>query len=214
MTDSTTRHPVSGLTDAQIWASHSTAALRIAAAEYEAADPELDLADIARRLRDEIARREDHGPGCDGPLNCTCTPDVEVDYWRCGQGHNHLTEADRDTCDYDAASTPDPERAPAPDRNEAIAIIRAELKRRSGKSWSVTGGRGTVWGWITVTAPPARRDRFGAMSDEDRAELAKLLGVDVHHQGVSIPAGSDYRREYVDRARGLAPSTVGTPYWD
>lgn len=169
------RHPVSGLTDAQIWAGSSTDSLRAAADEYEAADADLDLGPIAERLRHEIARREDHGPGCDGPLNCTC---------------------------------------PVPDRDETIAIIRTELKRRSGKAWSVTGGRGTVWGWITVTAPPARRDRFGAMSDADRVELSALLGTEVHHQGESIPAGSSYRREYIDRARGVAPSVVGTPYWD
>ncbi len=34
------------------------------------------------------------------------------------------------------------------DRDEAIKRIRAALKRRSGKLWSVTGGRGTSWGWI------------------------------------------------------------------
>ncbi len=45
------------------------------------------------------------------------------------------------------------------DRDEAIARIRTALKRRSGKAWSVTGGRGTAWGWITVEAPPARRTK-------------------------------------------------------
>jgi hypothetical protein len=43
------------------------------------------------------------------------------------------------------------------DRDEAIKRIRTALKARSGKTWSVTGGRGTAWGWITVQAPPARR---------------------------------------------------------
>jgi hypothetical protein len=102
------------------------------------------------------------------------------------------------------------------DRNDAIKLIRAALKRRSGKTWSVTGGRGTAWGWLTITSPPARRGEFGYMTDTDRAELGKLLGLDgpAHHQGVSIPAGSDYRREYVDRAHGLTPSIHGTPYWD
>jgi len=43
------------------------------------------------------------------------------------------------------------------DRNEAIKRIRAALKAKTGTTWSVTGGRGTAWGWITVQAPPKRR---------------------------------------------------------
>src|ERR1700693_6380731 len=96
-------------------------------------------------------------------------------------------------------------------RNEAIARIRRALKQRSGKSWSVTAGRGTAWGWLTVDAPPARRtwrfvetgarnaffipitreencpeEPFGHTSPEDRAELAELLGLErpVHFQGL------------------------------
>ena len=42
-------------------------------------------------------------------------------------------------------------------RNETIKAIRKALRARSGKSWSVTGGRGTAWGWLTIDAPPARR---------------------------------------------------------
>ena len=101
------------------------------------------------------------------------------------------------------------------ERDDAIRIIRKELKRRSGKTWSVKGGRGTAWGWITISAPPARLDKFGSMSEADRAELAQLLGKDsVHHQGESIAASREYRTEYVDRARGLAPVRIATPYWD
>jgi hypothetical protein len=99
------------------------------------------------------------------------------------------------------------------DRDETIAAIRAALKARSRKAWSVRGGRGTDWGWITVTAPPARLVR-GGMTDQDRVELSELLGENVHHQGAVIPAGSDYRTEYVARARGLTPVTIGKPYWD
>lgn len=43
------------------------------------------------------------------------------------------------------------------DRNEVIKIIRENLKRRSGKAWSVTGGTGTAYGWIKIDAPPKRR---------------------------------------------------------
>jgi hypothetical protein len=42
-------------------------------------------------------------------------------------------------------------------RAEVIASIRENLRQRSGKAWSVTGGRGTGWGWLTIDAPPARR---------------------------------------------------------
>jgi hypothetical protein len=98
-------------------------------------------------------------------------------------------------------------------RNEVIQVIRKALKDRSGKPWSVTGGRGTSWGWITIQAPPSRRDGDG-MTAADRAELASLLGIDhAHFQGVSVPASIAYRREYVARARGLDP-VVAQPYWD
>lgn len=109
------------------------------------------------------------------------------------------------------------------DRDEAIKRIRAGLLARTGRAWSVTGGRGTAWGWITVEAPPRRRvdenDQPGPnnyyTSAEDRATLAKALGLDVvHFQGVSIPASSGHRQEYVDRAEGRTPSVYGQRYWD
>jgi len=125
------------------------------------------------------------------------------------------------------------------DRNETIYTIRAALKRRSGKAWSVTGGRGTGWGWIDIDAPPARRtthtrlkagatadrpedyEHFdsgepgGFMTDADRNQLAELLGLDsVHHQGVKVPSSHDYYQEYVDRAEGRQPTVQGKPYWD
>ncbi len=130
---------------------------------------------------------------------------------------------------------------PTNDRDETIRRIRTALQRRSGKSWSVTGGRGTVWGWITIDAPPARRtwshrlkanaspaqlpedyEEFDSgipgrsTSPADRAELGKLLGLDspAHSQGVSIAASSDYYREFIDRAEGRSPAKVAQPYWD
>jgi hypothetical protein len=127
------------------------------------------------------------------------------------------------------------------ERNEVIKKIKASLQRRSGKAWSVTGGRGTAWGWIKVDAPPKRctwhrrevpnpedlchpnyeyyedtSKEFGYMSPADRQELATLFGLSrpVHCQGVSIAASSDYWQEYVDRADGRAPSVIGKQYWD
>ena len=119
-------------------------------------------------------------------------------------------------------------------------MIKAALQKRSGKAWSVTGGRGTAWGWIRIDAPPARRtwshrikagvatdrpedyEEFdsgqpdGNMSPADRAELGTLLGLEkpVHYQGESIPAGSDYWLEYIDRAMGRTPVKIGVQYWD
>lgn len=126
------------------------------------------------------------------------------------------------------------------ERDEAIHRIRKALKARSGKPWSVTGGRGTSWGWIRIDAPPARctwRTRLkadattngpqdyeeydsgepgGYISPAERAELGLLLGFDkpAHCQGVSIAASYDYRTEYVDRAEGRIPAVIGQPYWD
>ena len=125
------------------------------------------------------------------------------------------------------------------DRNTAISEIKAALRRRSGKPWSVTGGRGTAYGWITIDAPPARRmakcrlkvgaittwpedyEQYidstpgGSMTPDDRTELAKLLGLEaVHIQGVNVPASNQYYQEYLDRANGRTPSVIGQPYWE
>lgn len=99
-------------------------------------------------------------------------------------------------------------------RNEAIKTIKAGLKARSGKVWSVTGGRGTSWGWITIDTMPARR-ADGYLTQRERDELGQLLGLtSVHHQGVSIPASSDYYQEYVERAEGKPVTKIAKPYWD
>lgn len=99
-------------------------------------------------------------------------------------------------------------------RDEAIVVVRDALRRRSGRSWSVTGGRGTAWGWIRIAAPPSCRDTLGGMSDADRRELSLLLGVDVHYQGVDVPASSEYRRLFMARALGLETNTAPVRYWD
>lgn len=99
-------------------------------------------------------------------------------------------------------------------RDEVIKRIRTALKKRSGKSWSVTGGSGTAWGWIHISSPPKRR--VGSfMSEEDQAELASLLDLNsTRPQYVSVPASSNYRMEFVARAEGRTPETYGTQYWD
>lgn len=123
-------------------------------------------------------------------------------------------------------------------RDETIARIRTALKKRSSKSWSIKGGRGTAWGWIDIDAPPARctyayrlkegdadapenyeeydtGQPGGHMAPADRQLLATLLGLEkVHIQGISIAASSDYYQEYIDRAEGRSPSKIGQRYWD
>lgn len=125
------------------------------------------------------------------------------------------------------------------ERNDTINAIKAALKQRSGRSWSVTGGTGTTWGWIRIAAPPHRctwhyretplTDAHGLpvyeeyddatspghIGPSDRAELARLLGLETcHNHGVDIPAHADYYAEYVARAAGQRPTTFGAPYWD
>lgn len=125
-------------------------------------------------------------------------------------------------------------------RGAVIERIRKALKARTGKAWSVKGGKGTAYGWIRIDAPKARqtwrhvesgeRDsyglpiytevedlayRFGHMSQSDRAELAAALGIDqVHHQGVQIPSGHDFYAEFIDRAEGREVRDHGQQYWD
>jgi hypothetical protein len=125
------------------------------------------------------------------------------------------------------------------DRSAVIARIKTALERRSGKRWSVTGGRGTAYGWLEINAPPARRtwscrlkagavtdwpedfEEFdsgtpgGNMSPNERKELANLLGLEhaAHCQGVSIPASHRHYQEYIDRAEGR-PAVPTPAYWD
>lgn len=124
------------------------------------------------------------------------------------------------------------------DRNIVIKTIKQNLQSRSGRQWSVTGGRGTAWGWIKIDAPPARctwsfqlpagaADRsenyievndgkeFGHMPPEDRELLKELLGLDsVHYQGISIPASHGHYQEYLERSAGQQPTKLGQCYWD
>ena len=101
------------------------------------------------------------------------------------------------------------------DRAETIKVIRSALRQRSGKTWSVTGGRGTAWGWLTITAPPARR-AGSSMTVEDQTELAGLLGVPfgLAGGGVMVAASHDHWRGCVDRARGRNPPATSQPYVD
>lgn len=99
-------------------------------------------------------------------------------------------------------------------RTQLCRAMAKALRERSGKTWSVKGGRGTAYGWLRITAPPSRRDESGRMTAEDASELGSLLGFGRPSYGESIPAGNDYWQEYADRCVGLEPSVHGVPYWD
>jgi len=79
------------------------------------------------------------------------------------------------------------------DRDEAIKRIRAALKKKTGKSWSVTGDRGTAWGWIKVEAPPRRRVWHEKIAEFD----ASMPGADWYKTVREVPiAKDDPKRAY------------------
>ena len=101
------------------------------------------------------------------------------------------------------------------DRNAVIVAIRHNLKERTGRKWSVTGGTGTSWGWIRIDAPPSRKGAVDTMPMMDRDTLKWALGLEsVHQQGVNIPASAAHRREFVERSLGRVPAKAAEPYWD
>jgi len=102
-------------------------------------------------------------------------------------------------------------------RAETIKEIRTAMKKRTGKSWSVTGGRGSAWGWLTITSPPyKRREGFGYLTVGDQADLGHALGLGdtVHRQGVTVPPNNDFWDEYIDRANGRTQVKYGVADWD
>lgn len=102
-------------------------------------------------------------------------------------------------------------------RDVVIKRIKSALRIRSGKEWSVSGGKGTAYGWIKIRAIKKHAaDGYSNLTEADQKYLAQLLGLEkpVHFQGESIPASTAYYTEYIDRAEGRKPRKCGTPYWD
>jgi hypothetical protein len=101
------------------------------------------------------------------------------------------------------------------DRNEAIAKIKKGLKVRSGKTWSVKGGRGTSWGWIDIDAPPKRRTWKDVQTNtpEPPSPGARYRGVDCVTPYYRVEAGAEdailspeedpWAREAAEQGRSL-----------
>lgn len=107
-----------------------------------------------------------------------------------GRAIRKLPGYDEAAWGFDPQSVPLPRNLPPPreslTREETIKRIRAALKRKTGKSWTVRGGRGTGWGWIRVESPPRRR---------------------VHHETVGDPRDPDFlNKPYEERFREVAPA--------
>ena len=115
------------------------------------------------------------------------------------------------TVTFEAGEAPAKPWTAPEDRNEATKRLRRALRALTGKSWSVRGGKGTGYGWISVDTPKSRRthtaegevapegtsDYSRHMSPAERRELGALLGAPqrfedgelvavAHHQGHSI----------------------------
>lgn len=100
-------------------------------------------------------------------------------------------------------------------RDETIQSIKAAFKAR-GFRYSVKGGRGTAWGWITIDLLPAVHK---ALDHDGRKKEYQLLGerlmMDTLVYGPEdIPSSSAYYAEFVQRAQGIRPTVTGKPYWD
>jgi hypothetical protein len=91
---------------------------------------------------------------------------------------------------------------------EAAERIRNGLKSRSKLAWSVKINPAD--GWVVIAAPPKRMVK-GAMTEDDRRELAKLMGsgAHIHSQGLTLAPTGGFFEEYVDRANGREPATRG-----
>lgn len=84
----------------------------------------------------------------------------------CSSCHRYIREGrtvyvvdNRPVCDL--CGDPDPAaRIAGRESLDTVAVckrIKAALRARSGKDWSVTRGRGTAGGWISIDVPKARK---------------------------------------------------------
>lgn len=99
---------------------------------------------------------------------------------------------------------------------DTCKIVRELLQARTGRTWSVTPGRGTGSSWIRISAPPKRRGEFGYLSIEDQILLHAALG-ESDPQGISVSPCRGERGSYVFLAAGVpipAGWKISAPDWD
>ena len=105
-------------------------------------------------------------------------------------------------------------RLPSLKADEAVARIKAGLRRRSGRAYKVSGGsrRSTAWGWIEIKPPGKKFGDGKRLTPAEAQDLARLLGLQVNEvfDGVTIPPDPEFYWEYVDRAEGSVPRVRGT----
>lgn len=111
-------------------------------------------------------------------------------------------------------------------RADAIKSIKVGLKKLTGRSWNVSGNRGTAYGYINIDAPKARRnfdsygklleqvDSYAYMGLEDRRALAQVFkcGDTVHFQG--MVCSPDEREFTVAAAEGRIKPCANGNGWE
>lgn len=136
-------------------------------------------------------------------LGCQQAHTKNSDKSLCGRCSSEAENRDRQKAERDAVrkeKEADPLYPVLQEGRTAVTKkMRQLLRQRSGKTWSVKGGRGTGWGWLTISAPPSRMDNW-RMTEEDQAELAALLDEKAHCQGVSVASGNWWH--YLKACRG------------
>lgn len=93
-------------------------------------------------------------------------------------------------------------------RTETQEAIRAGLRARTGKHWSVTHEGGV----LRITASRKHRRQHGVITDDARTELARALDLPrsaVGVKGVTVPGEQSWHHEYVNRAFGQEPTVYG-----
>ncbi len=101
-------------------------------------------------------------------------------------------------------------------RADAIRRIKAALRTRTGRAWSVTGGRGTAYGWIHVASFEREFDGW-QMTEEHRAILGRIFhrdGSPVPCQYYSIDPGNQEYAVALAEGAADAQGLYRAPGWD
>ncbi len=87
---------------------------------------------------------------------------------------------------------------------EAAEQIARALKTRTGITYSVTAGRGTMRSWLIIDIAVERRSLPTAMAE--REALARYLGFPRWDGTILVKGTEDARREHLARALGVERS--------